>query len=76
MDLTDFMKGGGIIMPFIGFIIGVGLGLWLSSIFIFPSDVLNLKLAAMTIGDFLRIIGGLAVTIILGIIGGFIGSDD
>jgi len=60
-------------MPFIGFIIGVGAGLLLSNFFIFPNDILSLRLVAMTVGDLLRILGGVVVAVIVGVIGGFIG---
>lgn len=61
-------------MGVIGLIIGAGVGLWLSNLFIFPNDVLSLKLADITIGDILRIPGGLVVVLFGGIIGGNIGS--
>jgi hypothetical protein len=57
------IKGG------IGSIIGAGAGLWLSNLFIFPTDVINLKFADMTIGFFLRILGGLFPVLWGGVIG-------
>jgi len=57
-----------------GFIIGVWVGLWLSSLFIFPADVLNLKFAFMTIGDVLRIIAGCGASLISGCIGAATGE--
>jgi hypothetical protein len=41
-------------------IIGLAVGVWLSYTFILPSNVLDLKLAAMTISDLLRIFAALA----------------
>ncbi|MGD0236210.1 MAG: hypothetical protein ABSC55_16950 [Syntrophorhabdales bacterium] len=45
-----------------GIIIGLGVGAWLSYSFILPADVLNLKLAEITIGDILRILGAFFAT--------------
>jgi hypothetical protein len=61
-----------------GAIVGFVAGLFLSNAFIFPAEVLSLKFAVMTIGDFLRIIGGVLVTLLATGIGGIIGglSDD
>jgi hypothetical protein len=54
----------------IGFIIGAAAGLLLSNVFIFPNDLLSRQLVEMTIGDILRILGGLVVIPLLGGIGG------
>jgi len=56
-------------------IIGFGVALGLSVWFIFPADVLNLKLVAMTVGDILRILVGLLVTLLGGGIGLLIGAS-
>lgn len=56
-----------------GTIIGLGVGVWISYSFILPSDVLNIKLAAMTIGDLLRIFGALVATVTAGGIGLLVG---
>jgi hypothetical protein len=53
----------------IGIIIGAGAGFVLSTFFIFPSDVLNLRIIEMTIGDILRILGGLLVVVMGGTLG-------
>ena len=47
-----------------GTIVGLVIGGWLSYSFVLPTDVLNLKLAAITIGDLLRIFGALVVTLV------------
>jgi len=52
-----------------GTIIGFVIGAWLSYSFIFPADILDLKLAAITIGDLLRILGGLVATVVVAGIG-------
>jgi hypothetical protein len=52
-----------------GTIIGFAIGAWLSYNFILPTDILSLKLAAMTIGDILRIIGALVATLVIAGIG-------
>jgi hypothetical protein len=52
-----------------GTIIGLGLGAWLSYSFILPVGILGLKLAELTIGDVLRVFGGLAATILAAGIG-------
>jgi hypothetical protein len=52
-----------------GTIVGIAIGAWLSYSFILPADVLNLKLAAMTIGDLLRIFGALVATLVAAGIG-------
>ena len=54
---------------FWGTIIGLIIGASLSYNFILPADVWNLKLAAMTIGDLIRILGALVVTFGVGGIG-------
>jgi len=59
----------------IGIIIGAGAGFWLSNLFIFPTDILNLKFADMTIGDILRILGGLLPVCWGAVIGGAIGES-
>lgn len=41
-----------------GAIVGFAIGSWLSYSFIFPADIIGLKLAGITIGDLLRIFGG------------------
>ena len=56
-------------MGFWGFIIGAGTGFLLSTVFIFPPDILNIKLLNMTIGDILRILGGLLVVPLGGVMG-------
>jgi hypothetical protein len=61
---------------FIGGIIGLGVGLWVSVSFIFPSNVLDLKLADMTIGDVGRILGGMVVTLLGLGFGAGMGSND
>ncbi len=58
----------------VGGIIGFIVGLVISNAFIFPADVLSLKLANLTIGDVLRIIGGIAAILIAAWIGWFIGD--
>ena len=58
----------------LGFIIGIGVGLWLCFLFIFPPDVLNIKLLELTIGEFLRIWFGLGISVLVGICGAVIGS--
>lgn len=51
-----------------GTLIGLAIGFWLAYSFIFPADIPNIRLAAMTIGDLLRAFGGLvATTIVAGI---------
>lgn len=55
-----------------GAIIGLVIGGWVSYTFIFPHDVLSISLAAITIGDILRIVGGLIATFIAAVIGHFI----
>lgn len=45
----------------IGGVIGLVIGIYISCSFIFPADILALKLVNMTIGDILRILGGLTV---------------
>jgi hypothetical protein len=52
-----------------GTIVGLAVGAWLSYSFILPTDILNLKLVAMTIGDILRMVGALAITIAFASIG-------
>ena len=52
-----------------GTIIGVVIGALLSYSFIFPPNILDLKLAAMTIGDLFRIFGGLVATVMAAGIG-------
>jgi hypothetical protein len=47
-----------------GSIVGLAIGAWLSYSFILPADVLNLKLAAMTIDDLLHIFGALVATLV------------
>ena len=59
---------------FVGVVLGLGVGLWLSVMFIFPDNVLNIPLSAMTLGYILRLLGGLSVTLLGAAIGGFIGS--
>lgn len=54
---------------YVGFIIGAGAGCLLSTVFIFPDNLLNIKLAEMTIGYLLQIFGGLIVICFLGVIG-------
>lgn len=57
-----------------GLLVGLCAGLWLSVTFIFPADVLSIKLTALTIGDLLRILGGALATIAATVIGTFIGG--
>ena len=45
-----------------GTIVGLGVGAFVSYSFILPSDILNLKLSTMTIGDILRMFGALIAT--------------
>lgn len=45
-------------------IVGFVVGALLSYSFILPTDLLNLKLAAMTIGDLLRIFGAMVATLV------------
>jgi hypothetical protein len=52
-----------------GTIIGFIGGLWLSYAFIFPADLFNIKLGALTVGGLLRIFGGLVATFIAAGIG-------
>lgn len=52
-----------------GAIIGFIIGASLSYNFILPTDILNLRLAAMTIGDLLRIFGALVATLVTTAIG-------
>jgi len=59
---------------FVGSIIGVAAGLWISHAFIFPADVLHLHPSTISIGDLLRIIGGIFVTFGVAGIGGIIGE--
>ena len=42
-------------------IIGIAVGAWVSCTLVLPADVLNLKLAEITIGDLLRIVAALVV---------------
>jgi hypothetical protein len=58
---------------FIGSIIGLGAGFFVSYFFIFPNDMLNLRLAMITMGDILRILGGIIVLVIGSTIGYWIG---
>ena len=46
-----------------GTIVGLAVGAWLSYSFILPADILNLRLAAITIGDLLRIFVAVAATL-------------
>jgi hypothetical protein len=55
-------------------VIGFAVGLLLSIFFIFPADMLSLKLVEMTMGNFLRVLGGFAVIIMAPVIGFFIGA--
>jgi hypothetical protein len=52
-----------------GTIAGVAIGIWLSYSFVLPSDILNLKLSAITIGDILRIFGAFIITVVISYIG-------
>ena len=51
-------------------------GVLIAKFFIFPDDVVNLKLAAMTIGDIWRIVWGVIVVIVGAVIGGNIDSTN
>lgn len=55
-------------------VIGFAVGLLLSIFFIFPADLLSLKLVEMTVGNFLRILMGFLVIIMAPVIGFFIGA--
>jgi hypothetical protein len=57
-----------------GGLIGFGIALALASYFIFPTDMLNIKIVNLTVGDVIRIAFGVIVIIISIIIGGNIGS--
>jgi hypothetical protein len=59
---------------FIGGVIGLGIGLALSYFFIFPTDILSMKLIDLTIGDLLRILAGLVVTLFATLFCGAIGG--
>lgn len=59
---------------FIGALIGLAIGYAVCYFFIFPTDLLSIKLVNLTIGDVLRILGGLVVILITTIVGGNIGS--
>ena len=52
-----------------GTIIGFVIGVFVSYSFIFPANILDLRLVAMTIGDLLRIFGGLVATVVVAYIG-------
>jgi hypothetical protein len=58
----------------VGGVIGFGIGLFLSYFFIFPADILSIKLVNLTIGDCLRIFGGFVASCFTAWIGLFIGS--
>ncbi len=45
-----------------GTIIGLAIGAWLSYSFLLPTDILDVKLAEITIGHLLRIFGALVGT--------------
>jgi hypothetical protein len=55
---------------FIGFCVGA----YISYSFILPDGLLNIKLATLTIGDILRVIGSLALVFLTTGIGGVIGD--
>ena len=57
-----------------GVVIGFIVGLLLSNSFIFSIDILDINPVQMTTGDFLRILGGLVVIIVVIVIGSKIGS--
>lgn len=59
---------------FVGAFIGLAIGYAACHFFIFPADLLSIKLAELTIGDVLRILGGIAVILFTTVIGGNIGS--
>jgi hypothetical protein len=59
---------------YLGAITGVIVCFLIAKSFIFPVDILGLKLAEITIGDILRIVGGVVVIIIGWFVGGFIGG--
>jgi hypothetical protein len=48
---------------------GVAVSVWLSYSFVLPSDILNLQLSAITIGDILRMFGALIITVVISYIG-------
>lgn len=58
------------------FIIGTVVGIGIAKFFILPDDVMNLRLAAMTIGDLLRIGAGVVVIVIGAGIGASMDFDD
>jgi hypothetical protein len=58
----------------IGFIIGTVAGLWHSYFYIFPNNVLSLRLSIITTVDLLRILGGIGSALVAGIIVGEIGN--
>ena len=47
--------------------VGFGVGLCLSYLCIFPAHVVDMRLVHMTVGDLLRILGGLLVANIIGL---------
>jgi hypothetical protein len=55
-----------------GVITGLAIGSWVSYNYIFPDAVLGTRLADITIGDILRIVGGLIITFVAVVIGHFI----
>lgn len=55
-----------------GAIVGFAIGFWLSYSFIFPADIIGLKLAGITIGDLLRIFGGFVATVVAAQLGHFV----
>ena len=61
---------------FIGFLIGSIIGCVLANTFIFPADIFNIKLGNLTIGDVLRIFGGVMVILISTGLGIAIGEGD
>ena len=52
-----------------GTIAGVAIGGWISYSFILPNDILDLRLAFITIGDIFRMIGSFILIIIAANIG-------
>lgn len=57
-----------------GTIVGFAIGIWFAYNLIFPPDLLNIRLSELTIGNILRIIGGILVAVIIAGIGNLIGS--
>ena len=61
-------------MGCLSFIIAGIVSLWLCSLFLFPAEILNLKLSDVTLGGLLRILLGLGISFVVAIIAAFFGS--